>query len=110
MRRLLLVVRNPVGRIRTQLKYVYPLLHEQLPDLAISLVVPRTDQAEVIERDLCSLPIKYVYLELRCTPQMMASGVNPELASGSFDLVHSHGFIAGLAVYGDAGICPQSGN
>ena len=97
MRRLLLVVRNPVGGIRTHLKYVYPLLHEELPDLEITFVIRRTDQAEVLERDLCSLPIKYVYLELRSTPRMLASSVNRELASGSFDLVHSHGFIAATA-------------
>src|SRR5215469_836646 len=98
MRRLLLVARWPVGGIRTHLKYVYPLLHRELPGLEISLVVPRTDQSEILERDLASLPVKYVYLDPQCTPRSIAGSVDRELASSTFYLVHSHGFTAAISV------------
>jgi glycosyltransferase involved in cell wall biosynthesis len=97
VQRVLLVVRFPIGGIRTHLKYVYPLVHRELPDLEITLVTPRTDQSEALERDLSSVPIKYVYLNAACTPRMLAGSVHRELAGGRFTLAHSHGFTAATA-------------
>jgi glycosyltransferase involved in cell wall biosynthesis len=93
-RRILIVVRHPVGGIRTHLKYFYPLIHREFAGLELSLVVPRTDQAETLERDLSALPVTYVYLEPYSTPAALASSVNRELARGAFDMVHTHGFTA----------------
>jgi glycosyltransferase involved in cell wall biosynthesis len=92
-RRILLVVRHPVGGIRTWLKYFYPLMHGEMP-LEITVVAPRTDQAEVLERDLASLPGRYLYLRPGCTAQTMAARIDREIAAGGYDLVHSHGFTA----------------
>jgi glycosyltransferase involved in cell wall biosynthesis len=98
VRRILLVVRWPVGGIRTHLKYFYPLICRALPGLEITCVMPRNDQTGVLERDLASVPIKYVYVEQACTPRMLAVRVNRELATGGFDLLHSHGFTAAASV------------
>src|ERR1700729_487396 len=94
IRRILLVARWPVGGIRTHLKYVYPLMHERLPALEITCVVPRTDQSEVLERDLASLAVTYVYLPTNCSARNITRTVNQELSRTEFDLVHSHGFTA----------------
>ena len=95
--RILLVARWPVGGIRTHLKYVYPLIYRRLPNLEITCIVPRTDQAEVLERDLASLPITYVYLPTNCATRDITRSVNRELSRCGFDLVHSHGFTAACA-------------
>ena len=97
IRNILLVARWPVGGIRTHLKYVYPLLYASLPQLQITCIVPRTDQAEILERDLAALPVKYIYLARSCTARSITSAVNKALRQGSFDLVHSHGFTAACA-------------
>jgi glycosyltransferase involved in cell wall biosynthesis len=89
-----MVVRYPVGGIRTHLKYFYPLIERELAGLDLTLIVPRTDQAETLEHDLSALPVRYVYLETHCAPAAVASSVNRELAGGLFDLVHTHGFSA----------------
>jgi glycosyltransferase involved in cell wall biosynthesis len=97
IRNILLVARWPVGGIRTHLKYVYPLLYTRLPQLQITCIVPRTDQAEILERDLAALPVKYIYLPRSCSARSITGAVNEALRLGSFDLVHSHGFTAACA-------------
>ena len=97
MRHILLVVRWPIGGIRTHLKYVYPLIHRELPAVKVTLIAPRTEHSETLERDLADLQISYVYLDLYCSFRTLLKTVNQQLSSGSFDLVHSQGFTAGAA-------------
>jgi glycosyltransferase involved in cell wall biosynthesis len=97
MRNLLLVVRWPIGGIRTHLKYVYPLVYRELPELKITLIAPRTEHSDTLERDLAGLPITYVYLDLYCSFRTLVSTVHRQLSAESFDLVHSQGFTAGAA-------------
>jgi glycosyltransferase involved in cell wall biosynthesis len=94
MRRILLLVRFPVGGIRTHLKYFYPLMSREIPDLELTLIVPRTDEAEILERDLSSLPVRYLYLPPQSSPLVLAATVSRELGRAGYDLVHSHGFTA----------------
>jgi glycosyltransferase involved in cell wall biosynthesis len=97
MRHILLVVRWPIGGIRTHLKYVYPLIYRELPGLKVTMIAPRTEHSETLERDLAALPITYVYLDVYCSFRTLVSTVRQQLSSASFDLVHSQGFTAGAA-------------
>lgn len=94
--RVLLVVRWPVGGIRTHLKYVYPLLVEKLGGVQVTLVGPRMDEMEVLKHDLAALNVKFIELD-DCTSVTLARAVDREIAGGEVDLVHSHGFTAACA-------------
>jgi glycosyltransferase involved in cell wall biosynthesis len=89
----LLVVRWPVGGIRTHLKYVYPLLVQKLGGMHLSLLGPRMDEMERLKRDLAPLQVRFIELD-NCTNVSLARAVDREIAGGDVDLVHSHGFTA----------------
>jgi glycosyltransferase involved in cell wall biosynthesis len=97
IRRILLVVRWPVGGIRTYLKYVYPQLCQRLSGVAISMVTPHGDEFDALSRDLADLNIKYVDVGRDCSVLTLAAAVNRELRRAPYDLIHSHGFTAALA-------------
>jgi glycosyltransferase involved in cell wall biosynthesis len=91
--RVLLVVRWPLGGIRTHLKYVYPLLVQKLGGMHLSLLGPRMDEMERLKRDLAPLQVRFIELD-NCTNVALARAVDHEIAGGDVDLVHSHGFTA----------------
>src|SRR5579863_490697 len=91
--KVLLVVRWPVGGIRTHLKYVYPLLAQKLGGMHLTLLGPRMSEMEVLKHDLASLEIRFIELQ-SCTNVTLAQAVDQEIARGAVDLVHSHGFTA----------------
>jgi glycosyltransferase involved in cell wall biosynthesis len=97
IRRILAVVRWPVGGIRTYLKYVYPILNRQLGGVDISMIVPAVEEFEVLKQDLIGLNIRYINVDRDCTAVKLAQSINRELAEGPFDLIHSHGFTAALS-------------
>jgi glycosyltransferase involved in cell wall biosynthesis len=92
--RVLIVVRWPVGGIRTHLKYVYPLLMHKLGGMRATLIGPRVDEMELLKRDLADSEVKFLELDRRCTDSKLARAVSREIIRGDFDLVHSHGFTA----------------
>jgi glycosyltransferase involved in cell wall biosynthesis len=97
LRRILSVLRWPVGGIRTYLKYVYPPLDRELGGLDISMVVPRVEEFEALTQDLAALRLRYVVVDPDCTIAKLTRAVYRELASAPFDLVHSHGFTAAFS-------------
>jgi glycosyltransferase involved in cell wall biosynthesis len=97
IRRILAVVRWPVGGIRTYLKYVYPILSRQLGGVDISMIVPPVEEFAVLKQDLIGLNIKYISVERDCSVVSLTRSIHRELARESFDLIHSHGFTAALS-------------
>jgi glycosyltransferase involved in cell wall biosynthesis len=97
--RILLVVRWPVGGIRTYLKYMYPLVDRELGGLDVGMVVARTEESEfkAMQHDLAALRINYVDVHKNCSTGRLARYVSRELSRGRYDLVHSHGFTAAVA-------------
>lgn len=94
-RRILLVVRWPVGGIRTFLRYVYRGFDPQ--EWRITLVAPRTEELDVLlAEDLRFLDIEFVSLGDDPGAAAFTAGVARLLAGRRFDLVHSHGFTAGV--------------
>jgi glycosyltransferase involved in cell wall biosynthesis len=89
----LLVVRWPVGGIRTHLKYVYPLLAQKLGGMQLTLLGPRMGEMELLRRDLAALQVRFIEPDNR-TNVALARAVDHEIAGGDVDLVHSHGFTA----------------
>ena len=92
-----MIVRWPVGGIRTYLKYVYPLLDHQLGGVSMSMIVPSAEEFEILRRDLSGLDIRFVSLGERCTIASLVRVINREIIRGNFDLVHSHGFTAAVS-------------
>jgi glycosyltransferase involved in cell wall biosynthesis len=97
MQRILIVVRWPVGGIRTYLKYFYPHVQRAVPDLDVGLVVPRVEEVAALEKDLAGLRVKFIYLDEHCSLKTLMQGVDRELRARRYDLIHSHGLTAAVA-------------
>lgn len=94
-RRILLVIRWPVGGIRTFMRYVYSRFDPQKYDF--SLVAPEVDELKVLLNDLGSLNIKCKPVEDRPSKARFAGVTVNEILRGHFDLIHSHGLISGIS-------------
>jgi glycosyltransferase involved in cell wall biosynthesis len=85
-RRVLAVVRNPVGGIRAFLKYTYGALdHARYRFTVLAIKTPESDQ---LHADLKPLGARIV--EVANAPDL-AKAVQQEALSGAHDVVHSHG-------------------
>lgn len=93
--RVLAVARWPVGGIRTYLRYVYSRFERS--SFEFTVVTPDLPEVRVLEDEMRDCPVRF-------TPARDASGLRFQLAAlrqaafGSFDLIHSHGFTAGMTV------------
>jgi glycosyltransferase involved in cell wall biosynthesis len=93
----LLVVRWPVGGIRTFLRYVYK---DCDPDAyAFTVVAPQLEELRVLlEEDLAHLDITYEPLDPTPSFLQLKRRAATLLFGRRFDMVHSHGFTSGLSV------------
>jgi glycosyltransferase involved in cell wall biosynthesis len=94
-RKLLAVVRWPVGGIRTYLRYVYPRLSEDGYELTI--LAPRTLEMEVLMNTLAGPDIRYIPVDGQHGFKFPLA-VLRAMAAEKYHLVHSHGFTAGMTV------------
>lgn len=85
--RLLLVVRWPVGGIRTYIKYVYN--HPCFQQFEIVLVVTECHELPALIENLDGTDIRIV--PVAGSSPMLLRGVMKLLVSESFDLIHAHG-------------------
>ena len=92
--RVLLVVRWPVGGIRTFMRYVY----SRFPAEAYSFVLIAPDQPEtrVLLEDLAGLDIAYSPVSENPSSFELGWETFRQLVTGTFDLVHSQGFTSGV--------------
>jgi glycosyltransferase involved in cell wall biosynthesis len=98
-KRVLLVVRWPVGGIRTFIRYVYRNFDPS--EWHFTIVAPDMEEMRVLVDDLSDLDVAYIPV---CgIPTDGSSGfwkmfrsVSSLVIKGRFDLVHSHGFISGM--------------
>ena len=92
--RILLVVRWPVGGIRTFLRYVYsrfdPLKYK------FTIVAPEVEELSTLLKDLSDLQIQCITVERRPRLNRFALVISREIFKGRYDLIHSHGLISGL--------------
>ncbi|WP_417536943.1 glycosyltransferase family 4 protein [Methylophaga sp.] len=94
--RVLVVVRWPVGGIRTFLKYVYPNFCEG--KFEFSFVGADTENSGTLHSDLVSVFPEWILFSENGT-EVLACGkaVFQALSKNTFDLVHAHGFTSTIA-------------
>lgn len=92
--KMLIVVRHPVGGIRTFMRYVYRRFDPRR--YAFTLICPELPETHVLLKDLADLGLRHVPTASRVKAGAFARTVAATLWRDRFDLVHSHGFTAGL--------------
>jgi len=98
---LLIVIRHPVGGIRTYLKYTYKYLDPGKYHLTILTV--QNPEGSHIQNDLGGFESRMVKVENRRAEMNLVLATARLLSEGTFDLIHSQGFTAGaLAVLGNS--------
>ena len=97
----LLVVRWPVGGIRTFIRYVYrnfDPLRWRFTILAPDLEEMRVLMTDLQGLDVAFVPIKGMPIDGSSGAMKLLRAITVLLANQRYDLVHSHGFIAGMCV------------
>lgn len=95
-KKVLLVVRKPVGGIRTFIRYVYLKFDPELWDF--SVLAPDIPEMRLLVSELSCVHIRYVPIggDNYPSPLSLTFHVAKELIFGRYDLVHSHGFSSGI--------------
>jgi glycosyltransferase involved in cell wall biosynthesis len=93
-KRVLLVIRWPVGGIRTFVRYVFRNFDHARWHFTI--MAPAHYETEAMRADLAGLDLRYIPLKQRPGTAGFLSRVSREILHGGYDLVHSQGFTAGL--------------
>ena len=93
-KKVLLVIRWPVGGIRTYIRYVYRTL--QAEKWQTTIVAPATDEMRVLLEDLAGMNVQYLHTKENPFITSFTLQIFRELMRNSYDLVHSHGFTSGI--------------
>ena len=93
-RRILLVVRWPVGGIRTFLRYVYKDFDPQLWHFTI--IAPQHDELKALAVDLGECDVELVLTSPKPSAFEFGLTIFRQLLRKRYDLVHSHGFISAV--------------
>lgn len=91
--RILLVVRHPVGGIRTFFRYVYRNFSSE--KYQFTLVSPDVTETRVLLEDLRELDLIYIPTDSYTSNRPLFRTVTKIVRNEDFDLVHSHGFTSG---------------
>jgi glycosyltransferase involved in cell wall biosynthesis len=91
--RILVVVRYPVGGIRTFFRYVYRNFDSG--QYRFTLVAPDLPETRVLLEDLKKLDLVYIPTAGNSTNRKLLELVSTIIRTEHYDLVHSHGFTAG---------------
>lgn len=94
-KRVLLVVRWPGGGIRTFLRYIYR--HFDPKEFDFTMLAPDLTELAVLLEDLKALDMTVIRLGDRPTAFEFFKTVFKVLIKNKYDLVHSHGFTAGVS-------------
>lgn len=94
-RHALVVIRHPVGGIRTFIKYVYGRFDPA--GYRFTFVMPASGQGDLLRNDLSNFTMDTVAVDRARPEKAIFGGVRRILNGGHpIDLIHSHGFTAGL--------------
>jgi len=92
--KILLIVRHPVGGIRTFLRYVYKNFCSE--NYHFTLVAPDLPETRVLLDDLKNLNLHYIPADRNVSNKELFRLVNMIIRGQSFGLIHSHGFTSGV--------------
>lgn len=97
MIKVFMVVRWPVGGIRTFIKYIYGAWEN--PELEIHFLTPRVAEVNTLKNELAHLNC-YWYRTDSENPSFKEFFLNASeiIRTNDFDLIHAHGFTSALAV------------
>lgn len=87
-------MRWPVGGIRTFIRYVYRSFDPEKWQLTI--LAPEISEMRVLIADLAGLDVHFIPIVEKPSPARFYMKVASELLREKYDLVHSHGFTAGM--------------
>lgn len=94
-RRILCVVRYPVGGIRTHLLYNYPVLSEA--GYRFTFITPDETMQQPLNETFAMLPdAEFITVSGRGSACRMAPTIRRVLRSGGFAAIHSHGFTSAV--------------
>lgn len=98
--RVLLIVKHPVGGIRTYFRYVYKNFSPAR--YHFTLLAPDVPEVQVLLEDLKDLDIEYVPVSRQANNKELFKLVSKIIRTHSFELIHSHGFTAGVCAVSGA--------
>jgi glycosyltransferase involved in cell wall biosynthesis len=90
----LIVVRWPVGGIRTWCRYVYR--NSVFSSYALEILMPSDPEAMALQRDLADTGVKTTILDSTNSPRSFGIAVARHILKNKWALVHAHGFTSGL--------------
>lgn len=91
---ILSVIRNPVGGIRTFIRYVYTNFNKA--NYHFTLLAPDLPELHVLLNDLKCFKIDFISIKKNPSDSYFFLSVSKAILGRKFDLVHSHGFASGL--------------
>jgi glycosyltransferase involved in cell wall biosynthesis len=91
---ILLVIRWPVGGIRTFIRYVYQNFDQGL--YSITIVAPDLPEMEVLTADLAGLSVRYVKVSADPSIIELTMAIARLVFSNYYDIIHSHGFTSAM--------------
>lgn len=92
---LLLVIRWPVGGIRTYLKYTYKYLNPA--EIALTIVAPDLSETDQLATDLQQYEPTVALTSPNPSAQELSQAVFRAAKAAKYTVIHSHGLTAGLA-------------
>jgi glycosyltransferase involved in cell wall biosynthesis len=92
--RILLVVRWPVGGIRTFIRYVYRHFEPEL--FHFTILGPENPEMDVLAEDLKGLDVDFRKVSARPSSYEFFKAILKLVLRSEYDLIHSHGFTSGV--------------
>lgn len=91
----LLVVRHPVGGIRTFFRYVFQRF--SIEKYRFTLIAPDCAEARLLLEDLGALELNFIPLGERASNLEFLRAVTHVIRTAAFDLIYSHGYTSAMA-------------
>ena len=92
--KILSVIRWPVGGIRTFIRYVYR--NFDFRRYSFTIIAPDLPELRILLTDLDGLDLSYIPLDKNPSNISFFRAVSKTIVNCKFDLIHSHGFTAGI--------------
>lgn len=91
---ILVVMRWPVGGIRTFIRYVYRSFDSHR--YSFTILAPDLPELRFLLNDLSVLDLSYIPIKQKPSNKNFFLAVSKAIYNGNFDLIHSHGFTSGI--------------
>lgn len=91
---ILLIVRWPVGGIRTYLRYIYTQIDTDR--YRFTIIAPEGPELDVLQQDLSRINAEFVLMSRKFNPISFVKLIYDTVSKGDFDIVHTHGFTSAI--------------